>query len=165
MLATRSQRATLYGDSWLDQGISSWTGAGTVATDSQGRFTFSPIDDSFRLGAVHPIGYGEVDQDALEQTGRIVIRRWGRIEGQVFRDGKPAVRMRVDLTDDVLQKPLFFINLEQSVVTDRNGHFTFERVKPGPKVALATTEGFVARAPFFHVQPGRTTQIQIGAER
>jgi thiol-disulfide isomerase/thioredoxin/protocatechuate 3,4-dioxygenase beta subunit len=163
MMATTSQGASLNGDSWWSgQGTYSWSGAGTVVTDSRGRFTFSPTDEPYRLGAVHQAGYGEVDQEELERTGRITVRRWGRVEGRVVRGGKPLARVGVRLSDDAPPLRTGALAMSTLTSTDSDGRFLFEWVKPGPMEARIEENRVLTDRAFFEVLPGQTARVTIG---
>jgi RNA polymerase sigma factor (sigma-70 family) len=164
MLATRTQNATLYGDSWwLGQGVLSLSGAGTVVSDKDGRFTFSPVDEDYRLGVVADIGYGEANREELERTGRIVVQRWGKIEGQVMSGGKPMPQqVRVRLRDGPPRGGGETLGLKASAVADVNGRFTLSRVRPGALEAIAVgLDGKFIRAN-VNVKPGETTLVRLG---
>ena len=165
MLATSKERATLQGDSWwLGQGVLSWSGVGTVVSDQQGRFTFSPIDEDYRLGVVADIGYGEANREELERTGRIVVQRWGKIEGRVMSGRKPLPQVRVSLSDGngraaYGRNPWNDGEPRSLTLTDR---FALSRVRPGAVQATAVgPDGALIRSN-VNVKPGETTLVQLG---
>jgi RNA polymerase sigma factor (sigma-70 family) len=164
MLATPKQTATLYRDSWwLGQGVYSFSGAGTVLSDKAGRFTFSPIDEDYRLGVVADVGYGEASREELERTGRIVVQRWGKIEGRVMSGGKPLPQqVRVRLGGGLPRGGGEILGMTASTVADINGRFTLSRVRPGALEASAVgLDGALIRAN-VNVKPGETTRVQLG---
>ncbi len=102
MLSTISQSAALNGDSWwYGQGLLAWSGAGTVITDEQGRFTFLPVNERFWLGAVQPsFGYGEIEDTDFQQSKKLIVQPWGRIEGTMQIGGEPLAGAEISLTED-----------------------------------------------------------------
>jgi hypothetical protein len=158
MLATPTERATLYGDSWWSgQGVISWSGVGTVVSDNHGLFTFSPIDEDYKLGVVADIGYGEADRAELERTRRITVQRWGKIEGQVMRGGKPLPHSPITVRDDVRKVGQEMIVMHQTTASDLNGRFTLSRMKPGT-VELVSGANHAK----VNVMPGETARVQLG---
>jgi RNA polymerase sigma factor (sigma-70 family) len=164
MLATTSKQAILYkGDSWWPgQGLAGWSGAGTVMSDTEGRFTFLPTEESYRLGVVHEKGYGEVDDRAFKSSRRIVLHAWGRIEGRVI-GGKRSPGVEVFLENERPPMRRAEIIGELSTKTDSEGRFVFERVQAGPKVAYVSSDRmhFTYQA-YCDVPPGGTTRVMIG---
>ena len=110
----------------------SWSGAGTVVSDKQGRFTFSPIDEDYRLGVVADFGYGEANREEIERARRIVVQPWGKIEGRAMSGGKPLPAVRVRLGDGLPRAGAEIFGMTASTVADVSGRFTFSRVRPAP---------------------------------
>jgi len=64
-----------------------------VKTDAQGRFAHRPQNEPFELIAIHDSGFARVNaQQLVAAKTRLILQPWGRIEGNVTRDGKPAPR-------------------------------------------------------------------------
>jgi len=163
MLATPTQGATLQRDSWwLGQGVYSWTGAGTVVSDKQGRFTFSPTDEDYRLGVVADIGYGDSERENLERTGRIVVRRWGKIEGRVVRGGKPLPDLPVTVVNSFPRMGRAFLDMYAHTVSDADGRFTLSRIKPGDLEVIGVGLNGAANRAKVNVMPGETARVQLG---
>jgi beta-lactamase regulating signal transducer with metallopeptidase domain/protocatechuate 3,4-dioxygenase beta subunit/thiol-disulfide isomerase/thioredoxin len=164
MLSTRSQGASLQGDSWwLGQGTLAWSGAGTVITDEQGRFTFSPTNERFRLGAVHPsLGYGEIEDTDFDRTRKLVVEPWGRIEGTMLVGAEPLAGAQVNLGGDAPIMDRAQINKYHSATTDRAGRFVFAKVAPGQYVARHLRGRSWAERSYIDLLPGRTATATLG---
>ncbi len=54
-----------------------------VATGADGRFTFPRRDDKFTVIALGDAGYAQASADELAKSGKLVLQRWGQIEGGV----------------------------------------------------------------------------------
>ena len=166
MLATESQPATLHdGDSWwAGQGLLGWSGAGTVMTDAQGRFTFLPTETEqrYRIGVAHESGYGEADDAAFKASKRIVVRPWGRVEGRVLAGTRPVAGVNVSLDDDQPIMQWAKISGSTRTKTDAEGRFVFEKNRPGPMVVYVSNERGLTNQAFFDVSPGGTAKVTVG---
>jgi beta-lactamase regulating signal transducer with metallopeptidase domain len=110
-----------------------------VRTGADGRFSFPPEPDRFRLVAIHEQGIGQVGDQA--GTRDITLERWAGAEGTLRIGDKPAVRetVKIEYEDLWSRSPETLSPEEQSArriftdyqtLTDDRGHFAFERVWP-----------------------------------
>ena len=117
--------------------LSSSTGAPLANTDSEGRFAFRPKENAELLVAVHESGFGQI-QIKPGQTVELMLKPWGSVRGRVMGQSGPLSRQGVIVRSWIPEtdSEVFPIVFEQSVDTDANGGFRFDRVPPGT-VALS----------------------------
>jgi thiol-disulfide isomerase/thioredoxin/protocatechuate 3,4-dioxygenase beta subunit len=164
MLATQSQGAQLYGESWWPgQGVLAINGAGTVITDEQGRFTFSPTKERYRLAAVHPeLGYGEVLDEEFKKDQTLKLLPWGRVEGRVLRGKEPVPQAWVQLGFDRPIMNFGQIYIFPQAHTNAEGEFVFEKVPVGPIEVEERNQAQTLNRAFVTVEPGKTARVTIG---
>ncbi|HOQ04592.1 MAG TPA: carboxypeptidase regulatory-like domain-containing protein [Anaerohalosphaeraceae bacterium] len=66
-------------------------------TDSEGRFELPPVSPPYNLIILHEVGYGEISDEAFEQNLPITLQPWGRVEGTVYQNNKPAPNQKISL--------------------------------------------------------------------
>ena len=67
----------------------------STLTGPDGRFSFSPPDDPFRIIAFHDQGYAEATAQQLAEAHGLTVEPWGRIEGTLRVGGKPLAHETV----------------------------------------------------------------------
>ncbi len=136
-------------------------------TGAEGSFAFDPKPGAHTVVAVGAAGLGQVRCFDFSNPLDIRLQPWGRIEGTVrTRDGHWAGRKVSwthpgNLTDWMT---LFYDSKGFSAVSDEDGKFTLEHVPPGDgRVAVEDSSGTTSiLSCFVRVNPGETTQVQIG---
>lgn len=107
-----------------------------VFSDATGRFTFSPQEaEQYVVVAVHDSGFAQVTNRELSENPQLRLEPWGKIDGQV-RGGSGTdtncdvsfYSQRLD-TERALSR---MVGLNYRTHTDAEGHFTMDRVLPGP---------------------------------
>lgn len=139
-----------------------------TTTDARGHFALKMHPLATRLLIVADGGcsqwtVGQPWQDTL------VLQPWGAIEGTVMLQGKPAANETVILWPGVAVEPggVSGIEQQQTVVTDAEGHFRFERVAASPvrvERVRKRADGSMSTThrQRLEVQPGKTHQVQLG---
>ena len=61
-----------------------------VNAGADGRFTFTPPGEEFRLIAFSDAGYAHAFADDFTKSDKLVLQPWGKIEGEVQIGGLPA---------------------------------------------------------------------------
>jgi protocatechuate 3,4-dioxygenase beta subunit/thiol-disulfide isomerase/thioredoxin len=147
----------------------------TAITGPDGRFTLPKRNGPFLLVAADKAGFADTSREDFEKTGKLVLQPWGRIEGEVWVDRKPAARKQVSFTNRIPTdgKGIVAFNSGGSTASDERGRFVFERVIPGP-VAVSRDVMTVlysgARNETWcwqdagDVQPGGTVKVIVGAK-
>jgi len=133
-----------------------------VITDEQGRFTFLPVSERFRLGAVQPsLGYGEIEDADFQQSKKLIVQPWGRIEGTMQIGAQPLAGVEISLLEDAQIAGQARIGKSQRATTDSAGHFRFEKVAPGKKQLRRLRGNRFAESSYADVLPGGTTKVRI----
>ena len=137
----------------------------SLKTGADGRWASSsmPADLSkLEVSVHHPeytFDYVAADLNSLKGRARshtIIVRPWGRLEGVVFKVGKPAAQMEVTLSE-YDRAPSSLIDLMTSVVSDEAGRFVIEKLVPGAWVVVDQSGNRV----YVDVKPGETTRITL----
>lgn len=140
-------------------------------TDAQGRFAFPAVRFPHTVFAASPDGFGRARVRAGHDC-TVLMQPWGRIEGRVILDGKPAAHQVVYLAS--LGIPRRYRTLHPDLKsfraqTDSQGQFAMETVPPGAYCLFleqdppssGTHKTFVNPTP-IRVVPGETLQVRIG---
>ena len=128
----------------------------------------------FLLIAVSDAGYADAFPDEFAKSGKLVLRPWGKIEGEVRIGGRPGTDQQVEFQpacfsagDGPTTSPT-----ATPTMTDQRGRFAFDRVVPGPGTVwravanAATPLGIPAwgwQEP-VEVKPGQTARVRIGGK-
>ncbi len=153
----------VYGDQWP---------AGKRATDAEGYFTFpAPPDGAqWMLVARHPTGYAEITPDEFAKLkGRITLRAWGAVEGQLLIGAtpQPKTKIMLDRTGSQDEWVPMQVRHSRETVTDAQGRFSFQQVAPGYSWLSRVEMGRqlrVDRHTLIDVKPGVTLTTQIGGK-
>src|SRR6185503_8884765 len=102
-------------------------------TDEAGRFSLPAVAAPQALVAIHDRGYAQV---SLHTADKIILQSWGRLEGTLTLDGKPAAKERIAARNQVLRydeagRHFGFMTYHAETRTDAAGKFVFEKVMPG----------------------------------
>ncbi len=153
--------------------FTSQTYANRSFTDAEGRVTFRPQANAFKLFVVDASGYGEVTVQPDQSLLELQLDAWGQVAGKL-RVGQ-ELGVDADLVlycesraeDDGLPNAMH----QYSQRVDKNGDFTFARVLPGPArigrqvITHRSQSGY--RTTFSHAVPilvtaGETLDLQLG---
>jgi hypothetical protein len=140
-----------------------------AVTDAAGSFALPAVLASPTLVAVHETGFAECTSETLEQTGKMVLRPWGRIEGVMKFGTKPAPAGELVMLGHRQFGPGGF-NYDWDVFkteTDDQGRFEFAYVPPGerqvvrliPQGGRSWSHGDSTQVT---VKPGATSQVVQG---
>ena len=142
-----------------------------AVTGADGRFSFSPPIEDFRIVALHDEGYGEATGSQFASTHELKLRPWGRIEGTLRVGGKPLANEPVRASlDDVRVDPDWpIIQNESRAMTDENGRFLIDRLAPGEACVYWQPESASrSRSPsryyqpaFVNVEAGRLAHVDL----
>ena len=138
----------------------SYTGA-YVNSDRDGKFEFAPRLESITLLAAHQLGFAETTAAEVAATGKILLKPWGRIEGNVRFTQKPTNGWWVALHSPPHRpgekdRNTPALAVFQRTRPDTKGRFYFDRVPPGDwRVSLVqrVNDYNTESLPFSHGQP------------
>ncbi len=105
----------------------------TTHTDKAGRFRFQPVRGAHTIYVACDAGYAELDLEQAKPPFTIRLRPWGRLEGILIVEGRPANHGRVELLEGFWnphQKGLTLYPENFVQETDDKGRFTIEDVPP-----------------------------------
>jgi beta-lactamase regulating signal transducer with metallopeptidase domain len=137
-------------------------------TDAEGEFKFPAQSEPHRIVIAEPRGYAE--SAFLTSPHILAVQPWSKIEGVLVIGGKPAsagqwieLRTSSGQTENMISRWDY-------TLTDKNGHFSFDRVGPGmiDLIWQVRTNEVIAGESHWttvDVQPGETnvvTMIQNG---
>jgi beta-lactamase regulating signal transducer with metallopeptidase domain/peroxiredoxin len=164
-LATHSKRAFLKSGSF----DTNQNHGDIIKTDADGRFEFpSQGDEPFLLIFVHESGFAERLSKELNADEPIVLEPWGRIEGLVTINGKPAPDCGIvflpDRPDSRRTHP--YVHYDYHVKSDEIGRFSIDHVIPGKgsvcRVVVNGLQQNYAWQTLVDVLPGRMNKVVIG---
>jgi len=151
--------------------IHEYSGSPEVTTDADGKFTFPPEVENYKLVAVHDQGYGEVGGSDFGPGGQITLHPWGRIEGKLMvgsklAPGEHVKAWRYQPRYDPNQPRLHFDLSDQ---TDKDGRFVLDRVPPGElqvarRVPVGQWGWIPSQAETLVVEPGKTVEVTLGGK-
>jgi hypothetical protein len=143
-------------------------------TGADGKFSFSPPVEAFRIVALHDQGYAEASGKQFEPTHELKLQPWGRIEGTLRVGGKPLANQLVQASlDDMRVDPEWpSIQNESRALTDEKGHFLIDRLAPGEArvhwqpdpVTLSKPPDCCYQPPFVVVESGQTAHVEVVQE-
>jgi peroxiredoxin len=146
----------------------------TVKAGTDGRFTFTPPSEKFRLVAFSDAGYTHAFFDEFAKSGKLVLQPWGKIEGEVQIGGLPAPNQQVEFSPALFQREgrTYNFGYGYTTLTDQQGRFTFDRVVPGPGSVWRVIDNAAASHGFpvwgwqerVDVKPNQTARVQIGGK-
>ena len=145
-----------------------------VTAGPDGRFTFTPPGDPFLLIAFSDAGYVHAFPDEFAKSGELVLRPWGKIEGEVRIGGQPAPNQQVEFGPGAFQRGerWYAFTYGYTTVTDQQGQFAFDRVVPIPGAVWRVVTN--AASPLgssawgwqerVEVKPNQTARVRIGGK-
>jgi len=121
------------------------SGLEITTTDSQGKFVFEEIENDSLITVIHETGFAEISKQDIQRDPTVVLTSWGYVTGQLLIENAPAANQAIELT--YLTAENNKISYSHSAVSNSQGDFAFENVKPGKvKIAhifeLATPQGY-----------------------
>lgn len=144
-------------------------------TDAQGQFRWSPDPGVMRVLVLHPVGFAMVLPVDLSKDPTVRLQPWARIEGVVWRGGRPAGGVEFTLAFPELRNAAAFDFNAYHIESDAEGRFTFPMVPPVPlnltelvDIELVNT-GRPGGRSWTHRQraaldlkPGETHRVELG---
>jgi protocatechuate 3,4-dioxygenase beta subunit len=140
----------------------------SVQTGQDGRFTFPPEADEYRLVVLHDRGYAEVTGEDLAASSDVTLQPWGRVEGTLRIGSKPGAGEGVRVMfDRPFERGAPDVQYDCSAVADEEGRFVLDRVPPGKARACRQFRLNDRMTLFSHdvpieVKAGETTTVTIG---
>jgi peroxiredoxin len=145
-----------------------------VTVGPDGRFAFSRPGDQFVLIAMGDAGYSDASPDEIANSGKLVLRPWGKIEGEVRIGRQPASDQEVEFQPGPFRPGgwYYIVDYGYTTRTDLRGRFAFDRVVPGQGTVsrvvanAAFPSGFpaVAWQEAIEVKPNQTARVQVGGK-
>jgi peroxiredoxin len=139
-----------------------------TVTGGDGSFVLPRPPASQALYVAHDQGFCELGLERAESTVALRLQPWGKIEGTVTLNGKPAPRQKMSLLYDVATQEqnltLFHDALHDAFTTeaDETGHFHFENLPPREVQVYRMIDNAYCTGISVDVAPGKTTVMTHG---
>ena len=140
----------------------------STMTGPDGRFTFPKHDGGVLLVVAADAGFTDATSDEFAKTGKLVLRPWGRFEGEVRIGRQPAAHQWVTYVPELPSNrgDVFRMrNYSYHFATDARGRFAIDRVIPGKgtiaRVPVRLLRSEWAEQESVEVKPGQTTQVRF----
>ncbi len=140
----------------------------TVRTGPDGRFSFPPQTDPYRVVVLHDQGYADLAEEEMAASSQVKLRPWGRIEGKVLVGSRPGAGEGVRvLYDRPHEDNAPRVEYDCSAVADSNGCFVLERLRPGParicrEVRVGERMTRFTRPTSIEIKAGDSTRVTLG---
>ncbi len=134
-------------------------------TLSNGSFVVPEIPGVHTLYVAHPEGFCEFNLEGAQSPLAIHLQPWGRLEGTVTLEGKPAPHEKVALLRGFLSPGVTRLSLSPGTFTtesDEQGRFILENVPPGEVQVCRLVRNTYYEAQFVDVVAGKTTIVKHG---
>jgi hypothetical protein len=138
-----------------------------VETGADGRFSFPPQTESYRIVVLCEQGYADVTAEQLTTDSNIVIEPLGRVEGEFLIGSKPGAGEEIAVDYGKYPEPnfpqVFYVCV---TVTDTNGYFVLDKLPPGKthvihRMKLGESTHDSHSVP-IEVKAGQTVFVTIG---
>jgi hypothetical protein len=142
-------------------------------TGADGTYDLPPQSGQFILAAVGSVGYGQADHDALAKSTDIHLAAWGRLDGKVMFETRPASDLQLTVSSARTLGANIGPQVRQSlpVVTGVDGTFSVNKIIPGSVDVMRTVTHQSANGILYgqqesmatvNVAPGETATVTIG---
>lgn len=117
----------------MKSGEFSSTSANRLSTDENGQASMQPQSEPLVLYVTHETGYAEQLFDPEKPNAKIILNAWVTVEGVLKNGPNPAANTTISLE---AERSFFGSGLpavwhEYKVITDDEGQFRIERIRPG----------------------------------
>jgi RNA polymerase sigma factor (sigma-70 family) len=169
LLCTTRGGVTIDGPAHVETGLNTTTYR--TETDAAGKFSLPAASNPQGIIVIHDQGYAEVSLSDLAATGRVTLQPWGRVEGKLILDSRPAGNERVVAYNHVARyddtgRRFKFVSYAMEAKTDGEGRFSFDKVPPGQckvfRQELRSRTGFESHETSVEINPGTVTQVLLG---
>jgi RNA polymerase sigma factor (sigma-70 family) len=169
LLCTSEAGVTLDGPARIGRGLNTTTHR--VQTDQAGKFALPAAASPQGVMAVHDQGYGEISLANLRSNGQLTLQSWGRVEGQLVLESRPAANERVVAYHQVIRydeegRHFGYLTCRFETKTDSAGKFAFEKVPSGQCQVFRELErsytAFQSHRKSIAVHAGELTQVALG---
>jgi beta-lactamase regulating signal transducer with metallopeptidase domain len=143
---------------------------GVVRTEADGSFTVPMRDTATALYALSQAGFAKVPRERWTNGVQIILQPWGRVEGVLRLNNRPAANQKVEISEDRAFGDLFPEGgFRATTLTDDQGRFAFAHVPAGDQQISRSipygNNGWMSGTPtFFPVRSGETTQLTFGGK-
>lgn len=148
-------------------------GEAAATTDERGGFSFFPPEGrGYVVLVADEGGIGWVESGEMKEREALTVVReaWGRVEGEVLFERKPAPEGTVvEVVCAARERKMELLTVAAKARTDKAGHFEMERVLPGGQtIGREVKEGAsmtaYADATPMQVVGGKTSHVRMGGE-
>jgi peroxiredoxin len=132
---------------------------------STGGFVVPEIPQVPLFYVAHDEGFCEFSLKDAHSPLSIHLQPWGRLEGVVTLEGKPAPHEKMALMRGDMIPGVIRLSLSPALFqteSDEQGRFVFEHVPPGEATIYRMVHNMYCAAQYVDVAPGKPTVIQHG---
>ncbi len=136
-----------------------------VDTSPDGSFVLGQLPGDHHLYVAHKAGFAELDLQGAKSPLAIHLQPWGRIEGILTLEGKPAPHQKVGLLKGVWPPGVSQLSLSPDSFTgetDDHGRFVFDGLPPGEVQVCRLVNRTYYEAQPVEVIPGKTVVFRHG---
>jgi len=149
----------------------------TLVTDAKGQFRWAPDPGVLRVLVLHPVGFAMALPADLPKEPTIRLQPWARIEGVVWRGGRPAANVQFGLAfPELSRNTVVFDYNAYRPASDSDGRFTFPMAPPVSlnlieqvDIELAPNSGRPGSRSWtdrqraqLDLKPGETHRVELG---
>jgi peroxiredoxin len=134
-------------------------------TASNGAFVIPEIPGAHQLYVAHEDGFCEFKLDHPQSPLSIHLVPWGRLEGVVTLEGKPAPHQKMALLKGSFLPGVVQLSLSPATFqteSDDQGRFVFEHLPPGELQVCRIVRNTYQGAQSVEIAAGKTTEIRHG---
>jgi hypothetical protein len=142
-------------------GQTNWQRSPITTTDAHGEFKLPAGPGRSGLITVSKDGFAFVKLDHFENSKDIQLQPWAKVAGTLASGREPLKGKSVQIYAGVAANGrMGWWNFQTNLVTDSEGHFSYDRVPPGDvQVALVEPGLFISRR--ISSAPGSTTNLEM----
>jgi thiol-disulfide isomerase/thioredoxin len=134
-------------------------------TSSNGGFVVPKIPGVTLLYVAHEEGFCEFNLEEAQSPLSIQLLPWGRIEGIVKLEGKPAPHEKISLMKGDMMPDVTRLGLAPGVFqteSDAQGRFVFEHLPPGEVQVCRMVNNMYSAGQYADITPGKATVMEHG---
>lgn len=149
------------------------TSAKRVKVDSAGLLALPPDASAIRLVILDEAGFADVAIEPNAKQTKLTLTPWVTVHGTLVRNNQPASGVNLSLSPNQSRpiESIMDISWHDSSATDKNGHYRFDRVRPG-KASLyqeiithntgRSSQGSHSHRVHITTQPGEDKTLNLG---
>ncbi len=171
LLCTTRGGVIIDGPAHVEKGLNTTTYR--AETDAAGKFSLPAASAPQGIIVIHDQGYAALSLAEFAAAGKVTLQPWGRVEGKLILDSRPAANERVVACNEVARYDeaghrFGFMGFRLEANTDSAGRFSFDKVPPGQckvfreDLRPPSPIGFESYETSVEVKAGTVTEVLVG---